>query len=381
MDAPLVTQIRQDFFRHELEIILGAFENTDGKVIEVMPDIYLQQILGSELLLAQIETAFIHRSYNYERNYEALEAFGDAIVNAFTADRIAYGFPTMQDPEAISNMMAYYKSNAYLADCMLSTIPNIDTIILKGENVELATKIYGDVFEAFFRVIHKVCNSLHRGLGWLVLENLYTKFTVSHPMSIDKSKNNPKSVVHELFADGSVTETPPKGADFDSKVGLSVTIAPEALRLVFQQLEPTADPEYLREILNPKADNNTAVGMGNNRGIATTDAYTQLLKKLYKIGITPEAYERWKTQTDIKKYEDKIGNKGAINTARVRLDDEALFFNKKDDGEGNKVWSLVAKKPNGQLRLIGSVESSSNASEFYKAKAYLLDMYRQQAIR
>jgi len=336
--------------------------------------------------LEEIQLAFVDRSFDYLNNYEMFEAYGDPIVNALTSERISIEFPQLRESQDISNMLAYYKSNSYFTSCVRSTIPDIDSLIRK-RGIVVGEKIYADIFEAFFFAIQRAVNRIKFPMGKIVVENLYTKFTAQHPMSLDPVRGNPKSIVYEIFDENAISENPPVKAIYDPKAGITVTLKPESVRSILKMLGSTA--AYIERVTSLK-DNFVSQGKANDRQMATFEAYTNLLNKLKNIGITPKTYEEAKSKNEQQKYEEdrlerqKRGNPTAprisLTTAMAQHGDAELYFTKQKSGEGTKIWDLVARKDaeNGALRLVGSRESSSDPSKFYLAKYELFDLYANE---
>src|SRR3972149_7293404 len=100
------------WFLNQLKTVILAPVNTiDGKQMKIVPDSVFEQLFTTERFKI-FRQSFTHESYDYNNSYESIETHGDTMINTITDLVIAEHFPYL-DPSEVSNMLAYYKSNAY----------------------------------------------------------------------------------------------------------------------------------------------------------------------------------------------------------------------------------------------------------------------------
>lgn len=348
--------------------ILVSTVDAAGRILRVVPQETIEGMLKAENV-ALFVRAFTHKSYNYTESYEIPEFAGDAFLNAIITDQITDQFPNM-DPEELTNMVSHYKSNKVFADIILTNIPNLSAMILT--TAELGEKVYADVFEAMMRAVYITAKRTKPGIGFAVLENVYTVMTRDPKFKYDKkySVGNPKSVVLEMFDRGTVTETPGKGAPFTAGDTITVTIDKQAIDEVNRILNKNRTTIPLTTLVGK--------GSGNDRGIASTRAYEQILATLAneKYKITPQIFRERKQASIISEFP---------NAARVRAKQEErkenLAFQKKNSSEKGMVdWDLISQsRVDGKRRLVATETVSKDSRGFNAAKERLLDIYVQRA--
>lgn len=363
-------RIKAFFFQELKDVILSSYETTDGAKVAILPRDVIKEMLESSEVVDKFLQAFTHKSFDYENNYESVETHGDPLVNSLTSLAIYDQYPEL-DPDGISKMIAHYKSNEYLALCIGDSIPNLNSLILRGSSQEITIKIKADVFEAFTFVLYNQTERFFHGGGFIACNNFYQKMTASHPMSDEHVKGNPKSIVIEIFGKefGTVIEDPMKKEIYNPNKGLTVTINEKIYRN-FLRDTGLYNSDRIDELI--KAGRNRKNSTANDRDTAVRQAYGMLLADLASLDITPEEMEKRKNEETLRNY----ANSEKLERAK-KSKNETLTFKKKPSAEkGMVAWELIATNVETQKkRLVGTLDVLKDPSKFHLAKHELYDFY------
>lgn len=298
--------------------------------------------------------AFTHQSYSYENSYEQLEFSGDLLCNMFVYKKVKRVLPNL-DPEESTNICSYYKSNEIFEEALTSSIPGADSLILVGKGFTKTQKIYADVFEALIQAIYESSNSFMPGIGYGCAENVFNFLTRNITIEQKRTAGHPKQVATALLGKNTLEET---GEEFDRKYRISVRVRKEGI------------DELTKLFGKPvKIDKEFTSVMGN-KGLASRNAYEQIVDTLEENGITPDTVAERKMNQLI----DSSPNKQAI-FSKMKKNNETLKFRKTAAIEGKKEWLLIATSSLGEKHLIASVLSDSKSSDFHIAKLELLKKY------
>jgi len=372
-----------EFFVSELRgRILSPFRNKSGVVLHIIPEEAFEEVMSNPNYLDDFLTAFTHLTYDYEKNYETFEAFGDPILNAAVAKSIFHQRPNLS-PKEISNMKTYYQSNEYLSECLLTNVPTIDRMILVGKDQKITEKMRADVFEALVFAITKTIDTHFGGFGDDASFNFYHKMSAGHEFSDVHMQKDSKTLAYEIFGkqvsvkkdgqdvlESSITEFPlKKKGIFDPAKGLTITVNPRAFLSVIADLSDTPK-DIIQSAIDAKS--NSIVGIGDKRKTASNDAYAKLLAYIKKVyGIDTETFEENRDKKVINDHPEY----GNIKMKTIKKK-ESLSFRKRASASKDMLsWDLVATAENGKRRLVATADSYQNPKEFYEVKRALLDLY------
>ena len=330
-----------------------------------------------------LDRAFTSKTavYDISKNYEQYETLGDSLIAYLTEVVVLEKFPHA-DSGDISNMKGEYASNKYQAYIMHKL--NASRYLVKAPNTDLTRYgILGDVFESMFYAIFLVVKLSYPNLAYNACYNLF-KHLYDNPefivMDFKYSKGNAKTVIMtkllgKLRDRQSASIPKNQGGpsytayiyETETIVGDNATIS-VTIDLPKMTLFKTAGIDVSTPI--------SAQATSASSGVASTAVYLDLLTQMEARGITEEAVEEIKLQTDIKDPIMAPVYRAAITTA-VRHGYNKLEFDvdeklSKSIGENAKVLLLLGKKANGSIDVLMCAIGSQNTTE---TKMGLLQAY------
>ena len=260
--------------------------------------------------------AFTHESADEMRNYERAEHYGDALLEGlFTAVLIGL-FPTHTVKgytELFRSVMSVEVQSKlttrFELDKHLRIIKTIDVSAAGSAVTELPlpTAIKGDLFEAFFGALKITADSVARGSGDFVCEQMLRYMLRGEKFDIKEAEGNVISQVKQLF-----TSMSTKFHTQEEKRYL-----PE--RKIYQiTVSNRAGADYINaHFVHPKGPLGAFLGTGEGETLqeAKRVAYTKALEQLAGYGITPSAVALQKQQQQFGYGLREIGNK-ALEVAR-----------------------------------------------------------------
>lgn len=292
-----------------------------------------------------------------QNNYEEQELAGDSLANLFVIEDIRSEFPDISISER-NNLLSYYKSNEVFGKALRDSIPGVDALIRTAPSYTRQEKMYGDVMEALVMAVCDAGNTIIPGYGYACARNVFTLLMRKVTMDKERAKGHAKSYVTSIVK--GIKETSVVSAN---NVTVTLTIPPEKI----DELKVWA-PSAARMPTMYKAT-------ASNKQLASSEAYGKIKDTLDRVDATLEARDEHRLQTNL----NQMGQNGKKINELLKERQETLVFSKRDTGDGNYEYRLVARDSEGNSYYIGSDVRSSGTQSTHEAHKALLKMYLDAA--
>lgn len=340
---------------------------TVGKVtgVKLIPPNIVEELLREDRVRKFFVRTFTHVSAGEthtqaggrvlvsQNNYEGQELPGDSLANLFVIEDIRSMFGNMSIWE-LNNMLSYYKSNEEFGRALKKSIQNIDDVIVTGPGYTRQPKMYGDVMEALIMAVCEAGNDITPGYGYACARNVFTLLMRNTTMNEKHAEGHPKTKVTSIA--GEVDELTDILSD---GVRVTVKIRQTGIEKMRAWGRPTKEVQ------------SSYSATAGNMQLATYEAYSKLRTALDEAGLTLEARDEARLQRNL----DQMGAEGRRIRDLIKNKNESLTFSKRDTGDGQLEYRLIATNIAGQEFYIGSVVETSGTHKTHEAHKALLRRY------
>lgn len=172
----------EDYVRAVLDYLVGSY--------------YTDLILSNDKSLPIFEKAFTHETYNPNSNYEDLELLGDRALDYAFSYYLMKAYGEKIPKNDITTLKSHYMSENFQPKIAESL--GMGTR-LKARDVKVNSKIFEDLFEAFFGALVTAADNVIPGLGSGLVFNAITKLFENIDIDLEYTKGSEKTQLKEIF--------------------------------------------------------------------------------------------------------------------------------------------------------------------------------------
>jgi dsRNA-specific ribonuclease len=287
------------------------------------------------------ETAFTHKTYDRNHNYESYEFIGDRMLKSLfplsIIEMVTATNPGIKIKESIlTRAESYYMNNIYLST-LTDKLKLYDYVRLEfKDNFSDPKFIKGDLFETLFGAVSFIC--IMRGktiISYQVLKDMFENIFSYCKIEIDLEQfndENPVTAVTQIFKGLSNNDT-----DFDFTIDegsnkiktAKIVLSDNILSIIKQEIKTSIKPVF--EISSRDGESLSMEKFKKN-------FYKQYFEYLISKGITKEFTEGYKFKKNIDSLESKFKDQD-LDFDITNLYNKILLQNKKFKFKKIVIWT------------------------------------------